>query len=233
MKTAINKIRKAPREEIISKKHNIYLGISLGNKWFTKENMREYLHWAIKYTKKRVAFLVADTLHAINYEVRNNEKPAKARKRALKKGDEMISEIKELIQELPPKKQKLIDIVRWDFIDGSEEHTKIKGILYSEFKHDKEFKEKILEIVRMAVKCEKKDFTDYQLVSLARYILEELPELFNGFTYNNTYYDLYIYPDDSLLTQFTEQLQQKQIFPELHRKIKIKNNIFVELKITD
>jgi len=231
MAAKIKVIRKADSSEILNKEHNIYLGISLGNKWFTKENMREYLHWALKYTKKRVAFLVADTLHAINYEVRNNETPEKARKRAIRMGDKMISVIKELIEELPLKQQGLIDIVRWDSIDKSMEHVKMKEILYSEFKNNKEFREKILELVRTAINREKRDFTDEQLVSLARYVLEELPEILNGFTYNGTYYDLYIYPDDSLLTKFTEQLQQKEIFPYLHAKLLIKNNIFVELKV--
>jgi hypothetical protein len=30
-------------EEITSKAHNIWLGISLGNKYFTKENIEKYL----------------------------------------------------------------------------------------------------------------------------------------------------------------------------------------------
>jgi len=35
-------------QEIQSKKFNIFVGISLGNKYFTKENIKKYILWALE-----------------------------------------------------------------------------------------------------------------------------------------------------------------------------------------
>ncbi|MBR9704328.1 hypothetical protein GOV12_02870 [Candidatus Pacearchaeota archaeon] len=43
METKIGVIRGSTKEEVKSNKFNIYIGISLGNKWFTKDNIGEYI----------------------------------------------------------------------------------------------------------------------------------------------------------------------------------------------
>jgi len=68
MKSKIGIIRGASEKKVKSKKFNIYLGISLHNKWFTKNNMKESILWGLKHTKKRFGLVIADTLQAINYE---------------------------------------------------------------------------------------------------------------------------------------------------------------------
>ena len=71
----IKKIFNTTKKEIESKKFNIFIGISLGNKWFTKENLQEYLNWALENTKEKVLILIADKIHIINYNVRNKKLP--------------------------------------------------------------------------------------------------------------------------------------------------------------
>lgn len=101
MVTKIGIIRGANLEEIQAKRFNIYVGVSLGNKWFTKDHIKESILWALKHTKEKVGVLIADKLHAINYEVLNDEKPGKATKRALKQGDKFVAMINEILSELP------------------------------------------------------------------------------------------------------------------------------------
>jgi len=68
----ITEIIGATKKEIKEKGFNIFVAISLGNKWFSKENLKEYILWALKQTKsKKLIIIIADGLHAINYEVRN------------------------------------------------------------------------------------------------------------------------------------------------------------------
>ena len=233
MSTRVGVIRGSTEQEVKSKKFNLYVGISLGNKWFTKEHIREHLLWCLKYTKDRVALLLADTLHAINYEIRNKDSPEKAKQRALKKGDEMVLIFKEIIKELPKDQQKKIDIVRWEDIKKNTETRKMLPFLYKEFNENSVFREKILDIVKSFIEYTKDKFNEQDLNSLARYVLEELPELFNGFFYEGTYYNCYTYYEDGPLHQFVEQIQKKELFPEFHKKLNIKNNIFVELGVID
>jgi len=231
MKANIKLIRgKATLDEIEAKEFNIYLGISLGNKWFTKEHIREYLVWALKYTKSKISILVADTLHSINYEVRNNLSPEKARDKALKQGDKICEMLKEIINNFPTEEQKKIIITRWDEIQNIKTHEKTKEIFNKKFKEDPKFKEKLLKIIKTHTKQE--NFSNEKNEKLATYLLNELPELLHGYELNETYYNLYIYPKDSLLSKFIDQIQKNQIFPELHEKIEnIDKNTFIQLEI--
>jgi len=173
MTAKVNKIRgKATLEEIKAKKFNIYLGISLGNKWFTKEHIKEYLIWALKYSKEKVGVLVADTLHSVNYEVRNNLLPEKARIKAIKQGDKICKMIEELVKEFPKKEQEKIIIIRWDEIVNTKTNEKSKKIFDKKFKEDPKFKEEVLNIIREYTSHDKeKKFSDNEIEKLATYIL--------------------------------------------------------------
>lgn len=230
MRTEIGVVRGATEKEVKSGKFNIYVGISLGNKWFTKENIKQHVLWALKYTKEKVGLLVADTLHAINYEVRNKDKPEKALVRAIKKGDEMVVILKEIIGEFPKEERDKIEIIRWDDVKADEFSKKAIPVLYEEFRINKNFKNQILEIVRGFSESSDR-LSDEQIGKLARYILDELPELLHGFTHKNVYYNCYTYPYDGLLTSMVEKIQKKELFSHLHKKLDIKTNVFVELRV--
>jgi len=234
MVTKVNIIRgKATIDEIKAKKFNIYLGISLGNKWFTKENIKEYLIWALKYTKEKVGVLVADTLHSVNYEVRNNISPEKAKTKAIKQGDGICKIIQEVIGEFSKEDQEKIIIIRWDEIVNTKTNEKSKKIFEKKFKEDPKFKEGILRIIREYTSHDKqKKFSDAEIEKLATYILNELPEILHGYEIKGVYFNVYIYPQDSILSEFVDKIQKKEIFPELHNQIEnIDANTFVELKV--
>ena len=223
-------IRGATEVEVKSKKFNIYLGISLGNKWFSKNNTREHLKFALKYAKDRVGLVVADTLHAINYEVRDRISYEKAIKKSFKKGTEFIEMLKELIGELPEKERKVIDIIRWEDVKKDRLYKKILPIVKKEFKNNRKFKEAILAIIWEHIKLEKREFSEKELERFGDYLLEELPEVLNGFIFKNTYYNCYLYPYDTKFTQFIADLQNGKIFAKVSKKIIDKHNVFVELK---
>ena len=120
MKAKIGIIRGASEKEVKSKKFNIYLGISLHNKWFTKNNMKESILWGLKYTKKRFGLVIADTLQAINYENKDKYSKKSAIKKALKEGEKIHEILKEILFELPKQNRKKIDIIHWE--DVKKDH---------------------------------------------------------------------------------------------------------------
>jgi len=231
MTCEVGVVRGGTIEEVKAKKFNIYIGISLGNKWFTEENIKEQILWGLKYTKEKLGLLVADTLHAINYEVRNDEKPEIALSKSIRKGNEMIDILKEIIKTLPKEKQKVIEIIRWDSVKADPFSKKAIPFLFNEYKENIEFNKKILAVIERYLKHSNESLGKKKMDKLSSYILYELPEFLNGFTFKNTYYNCYIYPFDGDSMRMVDKIQKRKLFPYFHDKLNIKNNVFVELKI--
>src|SRR3989344_1651904 len=212
MAITIGVIRGATEEEVKSKKFNIYMGISLNNKWFTKRNIKEYILWGLKNTKKKFCVVIADAIQSINYNVRDNYSEKTATEKALKEGDKFLKVINELLDELPKEKRKLIDIIRWADIENDTNHKITFPIFLKEFKTNILFKEEIKNIIRDFISKLNRpniNFSEEKIEKLSLYILKELPELSDGFTYNNVYYNCILYHFDSSLLCLIEKIQKK------------------------
>ena len=209
-------------EEVFAKKFNIIIGISLGNKYFTKKNVRDYLLWAIENTKERVAILIPDKIHAVNYEVRSGYKNGRAVKRAIQEGEKVAVMVRDILSEFPPEKQAMVDILKWEEIE-TEKHKKRVAILNDEYKNNPKFKNTILEIVKEYINSDKFSETDYD--KLATYPIEELPMLVAGISYNGQDYSLLPYPGLSLIDNLKLGLQEGKLFPEIAEKLEIKNKL--------
>ena len=83
-------IRGGNEFDLNAKKYNIGVGISLGNKYFTPENIAEAVRWSLQYSRESVIVYVADSIHAINLEVRSRITFEKAEKKAAGKFKGMI-----------------------------------------------------------------------------------------------------------------------------------------------
>jgi len=214
----IQKIFNTTISEINSKKFNIFIGISLGNKWFTKENFQEYLNWALEHTKDKVLFWIGDKIQAINYNVRNKNHSKYNNNRALKNGLKIREMLKDLISELPREKQNKIKILRWEEYEEYDEFCKkYTSIIYNEFKKNPKFQKEILQLIKKLITDRK--FSDEEYLELSKYLLEEFVGSYSGINYELNYYGMYLYPQESLLHHFIEKLQQGKIFPELNKKL--------------
>lgn len=228
METGI--VRGATLKRVKDREFNIYLGISLGNKWFTKEHVRGHIEWALKCTKEKVGILIADTLHAINYEFRNNIPSSRALVKSLEKGEEMCGMLKEIISTFSKREQDKIEIIRWGSILKDKIYSETLPIVKKEFGSNLDFRKSILNLIRSHVRRENRLFSERQIEGLGLYIVEELPQFLNGFTFKDIYYGALIYPSYSKLVEFMFEIQEKKIFPKLAEKIVKKHNVFVELK---
>jgi tRNA-dependent cyclodipeptide synthase len=211
--------------EIQSKKFNIFVGISLGNKYFSNENIKKYIIWALKNTKDDVLVIIADKNHAINYEVLNAYNPDRSLQVALRKGLEIEESVKKIVRGLPKEKHHLIKICRWeDARKSSYYQDKIK-IFLNEFQENSKFHDFIVKIVQenLGNKAEILDLE--QLEKLALYVLDELPILLNGVEFEEKIYDLHPYPGLSCLDDLLMNLQNGKVFPKLTKILEIKNKI--------
>ena len=228
MTCKIANVRGGAKKDVLSKKFNILIGISLGNKFFTENNLEEYILWALENTKKRVLIWIADKIHAVNYEVKNKQSRENSLKRAFKEGDRFFRVINEITERLPEERRKLVKIVRKGDLENSEEYKKRRSFFYKKFKEDRQFRKEVFNIVRSTISL---DFHEFEIEKLSEYVLDELPIVLCSFIYDKTEYSCHPYPVNTKISEFAEKIQNKEIFPEISVELKFKNMVCVQLVI--
>lgn len=208
-------------KEIKSKKFNIVIGISLGNRWFSKENLTEYIKWALENTKKDVLILIADSNHSINYEVFRDYDKDKALNTALKEGREKEKMIKRIIHNLPKETHSKIKIAKWGDARKSEYYLSKIEIIKKEFMRNKEFYNFVMRVIKENLGERIEKFGKEKRERLADYVLDEIPILLKT-EYEGEAYNLLPYPKDTLLNNLFIGLQNKTLFKKLAQKLEIK-----------
>lgn len=216
-------------EEITSRAHNIWLGISLGNKYFTKENIEKYIKWSIDNTKEKVLVVIADMLHAINLEVLDGRTPEKALKKAIRIGDKKAKEITEIISGLSEPDREKVIVVRWKDILKNDIYKHNSSCVYSEFSTNKSFHDLIVNIVKIGREDRMEKIlkmTDVEMNRFCEYVLNELPHFINGVEIDNSdqVFTVIPYPGLSRLNELSVGLNNKTMFLELSSKLKITNH---------
>ncbi len=221
----IKKYLNTNESEIKSKKFNIFIGISLGNKYFLTNNLKQYILWALENTKEDVLILIADRIQAINYEVLNQYSKNMAEVLAIKKGIEVKHSIENIIKGLPKSKQKLIKICLWYSARKSDYYKDKIKIIIEEFENNPEFHNFIIKIVKenLGKKCN--NLNKSQLERLSLYVLDELPILLNGVEFAGKIYTLHPYPGISSFDDLLIGLQEGTIFSQLAKKLEVHNKI--------
>lgn len=233
--TEIGAVRNVNIKDVLAKKYNLYMGISLGNKWFTKEHMRDYIKWGLQYTKERFAIQIAETLNAINYEIQSSYTKSRALKKAISEGDKVKAIIDSLLKELPQEQKDKIAIVRWEDVKNDLYYKVNYEVFQREFELNFEFRDTIKEIVREVIAKAGKKYLDEKITKLSSYVLDEFPELINGFSYNGILYNCWFYPQDGPLSQLVEDIQKKRKFSNIFGQLQLigKGNGFIELKVPE
>ena len=208
--------------DFYSKKFNILIGISLGNKYFSEENIKNYLLWALENTKDKVAILIPDKIHSVNYEVKSRYSKGRAEKLALREGKKIKNFCENTLSQINPEKWALVEILSWENIE-TDEHNNMAVVLREEFGKNKKFKNLIIEIVKESIQST--GLTDFDYEKLSAYPLEELPILISGIEYRGTRYNLLPYPGVSKIDHLAIDLQEGKNFPEITEKLNIKEKL--------
>ncbi len=215
----LHNIRGGSESELYSKRYNIGVGVSLGNKWFTTENTVGLIQWSLLHTRERVIVYVADSIHAINVEVRSRISSEKALSLAKSAGLEHLRGVKQLANvTFSEADQKRIIYATWDDLCTEAYREKVK-FLYRKFSEDQDFATAIKTIVRNWVSKEARTFSEADINKFATYILEELPECLLRVPIKGEVCDAYAYPYDGELPELVEMMQSKNIFPEIMETI--------------
>lgn len=225
------KIRSGTEEDLLNRHYNIGVGISLGNRWFTPENIVSLIEWSLSYTKDYVIVYVADLIHAINIEVRNGKSPEKAEEKALRMGEDILEQVKKLVDEkFGTDEKSKICYATWSDLLTPSFRAKV-DFLYEKYHSEAEFKRTIIELVEGFTENENRNFTEEDKEKLGSYVIEELPEVLARTPISGMTFDAYVYPYDGELPELVERIQKGEIFPEIKESIiDTEPKVFLEVR---
>lgn len=211
------------KEDIEAKKYNICFGFSLGNKYFTPDNIRSYIIWGLENTKNRVAIIIPDKIQAINYEVKNDYSPKRALAVALRKGEEIEKIVRNIIEELKIPESK-IRVLHWKETED-DSYIKTLKIITTAFEHNTKFRKMVVQMVKETPHLGSLNFLEHQYEKLAQYIVNELPVLINGLNIDNVHYELFPYPGFANLDYLALDLQEGKTFPEITAQLNVQEKL--------
>jgi tRNA-dependent cyclodipeptide synthase len=222
------------KKEVESKIHNICVGVSIGNKYFSADNIRKYVEWGLMYTKDDLLVFIADAIQAVNFEIFDKRNSASAHRKAIKAGDKMEKIIKERIDDLNDRKK--VKLVRWEDVTNTEAYRENLKKIHSFYQANAEFRNYIIQSIK-AGRPDKKDkfekMSDAELDRLAEYVLQEIPFFVNGIEHGGRVYTLIPYPGLTMIDKLFIGLNNQVMFPELADKLRIENKIGILEAYTD
>jgi tRNA-dependent cyclodipeptide synthase len=206
------------KKEVSSKRFNVFIGISLGNTFFSRKNMGEYILWAVENSREDVVVLIADDIHSINYKVLNGLGEKEALEKARLLGKEKEGMVKGIVSCLGLGDK--VRVLHWGDI-LSKEYVRKVGLTFKEFKENKDFKSKILKIGEDFIEGRKLDLNKLERIRLAEYILNELPLLIEGLCFDGKNYEVLPYPVSDSLDDFLLDIQKGDLFEDYLKKLNI------------
>lgn len=219
MAVIIKKVIDGSQEEIENGKYNIFVPISLGNLYFTRERLKGLTEWAIEHTKERVVILVADKIQAINYEVLRDMDKEQSKKAALRLGDDFVGMAERVIRSLSPEQQNKVSIARWEDIE-SDEFIQMQKIVKEEYISNTDFKTEVHNIVK-DVFTDRIPNTEGAVNRLGDYVVEELPLKFKGITVKNYHYGIFLYPGLGNIDFLVSDIQNRKKFSGLADRLQL------------
>ncbi len=218
----LHTIRGGSRERLEAKEYRLSIGVSLGNKWFVKDNIIELIRWSLSNSTDSIVVYVGDSIHAINIEVKNRISYDKALEKAKSTGSLLLREVSDEVPALfSTEDAKRVTYATWDDLVDKSYKNKVR-FLYDFYSSNKEFKELIQSIVREVVITSER---------LGHYILEELPHQISRVQIGGEVYDALVYPYDGRIPELVEKLQNGTIFPEIGKLlIDTEPKVFLEVR---
>ena len=206
------------QEEIYAKKWNIYLGISIQNKYFTEENIKSFACWGTEHTKEQFAIVLVDAIQYINNEVLNRSSRIAAIDKAFRKSDQLREMCKRIIESLPEDKQKKIILIDWIDIIESDYYLYNHNLLAQTIHENKSFQDFLLTTTTRNLGSIVDRLNSQDIQKLTQYFILELPELLTGFIYNGTHFNLNMYPGK--LVSLVQDLLFQDFFSATKEKIR-------------
>ncbi len=218
----INKCLGVPKKEIEDGKHNVWIGVSLGNKWFTKENLKKLIDFSLLYTKESLFICVPGRLHATNLRYFDNLSRADSLKKAFELGDNKLLEVQDIVSNLDDKDKSKIILGNYDDV-LTPKFVKQREVLMREFAEKGEFYNSVIEISNEMIESRGRTQSNERSESVSLYILQELPLFLDGVVKIGTeiVYTAIFYPGLGKLDYLVADILNNNSFKNLREKLNI------------
>lgn len=218
-----SRIMGIPLEEVAQHRHNLWIGVSFGNRAFTEERLGALLSFALHFTKGRVLVCLPGRMHATNYRYFDGLSRAKALKRAFADEDDWRKRIVRLSASLAEQERAKIAIANYDDI-CTPTFLKRREAIFREFSEEGILYEDILDVVREIVVARKRSPSKDRLESLALYIIHELPMFLGavGTGRAETRCAVLLYPGMGKLDELVEKIKRGEEYAPLRERLRLK-----------
>lgn len=213
-------------EEILNKKFNLWLGLSFGNKWFTKENLAGLINFGLAHTKESLLILIPGRLQASNFKYFDGMSRAQALKKAFAEEEEKNFEVRQILQKISLADRKKIIVANYDEV-LTPAFVRQREILMREFSKQNEFYRLAIEIAADMLKSRGRTFSKDRAESVALFVLQELPLFLNGAAKIGTKqkHTVILYPGLGKLDYLIVKIIKDHLFSDLRQKLKINEAI--------
>ncbi len=224
-------IRSGSIGKLRNKEYVLSIGISLGNKWFTPENIAELIKWSLKYSKEKVVIYVGDSIHAINLEVKKGISFDKALEEARAMGDELLTQVQATMSELLSKEVfSKLHFATWNDVVDDSYKSKV-AYLENLYENNQNFRDTLESIAKASVANGQKTYSEEELHRLGSYIVEELPHQLNKVQIDGIVCDALVYPFDGEIPALVEAIQKGKRFAEIRKNIlDTEPKVFLEVR---
>lgn len=222
----LNETLGVSKESILNKEHNLWIGFSFGNKWFTKENLERLIGFGLKYTKESLLVCIPSRLYATNLRYIDKLSRAESLRRAFEIGDEKFLEVKNIESLFVAKDRDKIIIAKYDDILTSE-YLKQREVLLREFAEQKEFYKLVIDVSSKMLELRARTVSKERSESVALFILQELPLLIDGVMKmdTNKIHTVILYPGLGKLDELVMKIRDDSAFKLLRGKLNIQHSI--------
>lgn len=212
--------------EIKSKKHNLWIGVSMSNKIFTSENIKSLILFCLAYTKDKVLIWIPGRMQSTNYRYFERMGRAEALKRGFEDEEKYKNTVNLILNDLPKEETKRIVIANYDDI-CTPKHIKQREIFFRSFSDKGDFYNTVMEITEEVILSRGRSVNKDNKESLALYILQELPLFCDGVEKigDNTTYTVVPYPGFGKIDELEMDLIKGEKYPELTKKLNLSNKI--------
>lgn len=210
------------KESILAKEHNLWIGLSFGNKWFTSENLKELIKLGLEYTKDSLLILVPGRMHATNLRYFDDLSRAEALRKAFEEEDEKLGEVQDIISNLKEEEQNKIIVAKYDDV-LTPTCIKQREELMREFSKQSDFYKLVSEIAQEMLEIRGRTISKERVESAALYVLHELPLFLDGIQKNgvDNVHTVILYPGLGKLDDLVVKILESEQFKSLRERLNI------------
>ncbi|MFA7252668.1 MAG: tRNA-dependent cyclodipeptide synthase [Candidatus Paceibacterota bacterium] len=212
--------------EVKDKKHNIWIGVSVSNKMFNRENIKSLILFCLENTKYKVLVWIPGRMQATNYRYFERMSRADALRKGFEQEDVYKKMVQDILSELPSRDSDRVVLANYDDI-CTPKHIRQREIFYREFSLKGTFYNEVMSIIEEVIIARGRQVNKDNKESLALYILQELPLFCDGVQKNGeeTIYTVVPYPGFGKLDELEMDIIEGKKFPDLTIKLNLENKV--------